>query len=84
MAITIDDARSAVMQLSPQDRQVLAYELLDSVEADDDVEDMDSMSAIIAERAAKVRSGEFVAHDWKDTIAEMKDSLQERRRQSQP
>ena len=84
MAITIDDARSTVKQLSPQDRQVLAYELLDSVEADKDVEDMDSMSAIIAERAAKVRSGEFVTHDWKDTIAEMKDSLQERRRKSQP
>ena len=70
------------MQLSPRDQQILAYELLDSVEADEDVEDMDSMSAIIAERAAKVRSGEFVAHDWKDTIAEMKDSLQERRRKS--
>lgn len=84
MAITIDDVRSTAMQLSPRDQQILAYELLDSVEADEDVEDMDSMSAIIAERAAKVRSGEFVAHDWKDTIAEMKDSLQERRRKSQP
>ena len=84
MAITIDDVRSTAMQLSPQDQQILAYELLDSVEADKDVEDMDSMSAIIAERAAKVRSGEFVAHDWKDTIAEIKDSLQERRRKSQP
>ena len=84
MAITIDDVRSTAMQLSPRDQQILAYELLDSVEADKDVEDMDSMSAIIAERAAKVRSGEFVAHDWKDTIAEMKDSLQERRRKSQP
>ena len=84
MAITIDDVRSTAMQLSPQDQQILAYELLDSVEADEDVEDMDSMSAIIAERTAKVRSGEFVAHDWKDTIAEMKDSLQERRRKSQP
>ena len=82
MAITIDDVRSTAMQLSPRDQQILAYELLDSVEADKDVEDMDSMSAIIAERAAKVRSGEFVAHDWKDTIAEMKDSLQERRRKS--
>ena len=82
MAITIDDVRSTAMQLSPRDQQILAYELLDSVEADEDVEDMDSMSAIIAERAAKVRSGEFVAHDWKDTIAEMKDSLQERRRKS--
>ena len=84
MAITIDDVRSTAMQLSPRDQQILAYELLDSVEADKDVEDMDSMSAIIAERAAKVRSGEFVAHDWKDTIAEMKDSLQERRRKSWP
>ena len=84
MAITIDDARSTVMQLSPKDRQVLAYELLDSVESDEDVEDTDAMAAVIAERAAKVRSGEFVAHDWKDTIAEMKDSLQERRRKSQP
>ena len=82
MAVTIDDVRSTAMQLSPRDQQILAYELLDSVEADKDVEDMDSMSAIIAERAAKVRSGEFVAHDWKDTIAEMKDSLQERRRKS--
>ena len=82
MAITIDDVRSTAMQLSPRDQQILAYELLDSVEADEDVEDMDSLSAIIAERAAKVRSGEFVAHDWKDTIAEMKDSLQERRRKS--
>lgn len=84
MAITIDDVRSTAMQLSPQDQRILAYELLDSVEANEDVEDMDSMSAIIAERATKVRSGEFVAHDWKDTIAEMKDSLQERRRKSQP
>ena len=82
MAITIDDARSTVMQLSPQDRQVLAYELLESVE-DEDVEDADDMAAIIAERAAKVRSSQFVAHDWRDTIAEMKDSLQERRRKSQ-
>ena len=82
MAITIDDARSTAMQLCPQDRQVLAYELLESVE-DEDVEDADDMAAIIAERAAKVRSGQFVAHDWRDTIAEMKDSLQERRRKSQ-
>lgn len=80
MAITIDDARSTVMQLSPQERQVLAYGLLDSVEADEDVEDTDTMAAIIAERAAKVRSGEFVAHDWKETITEMKAALQEHRK----
>jgi hypothetical protein len=80
MAVTIDEARSAVMQLSPQERQVLAYEILDSVESDDDIEDAVEMQAIIAERAAKVRSGEFVAHDWKDTIAEMKDALQEHRK----
>ena len=50
------------------------------VGVDKDVEDKDAMAAIIAERAAKVRSGGFVAHDWRDTIAEMKDSLQERQR----
>ncbi len=80
MAITIDDARSTVRQLSPQDQQILAYEILDSVEPDDDIEDAVEMQAILAERAAKVRSGEFVAHDWKDTIAEMKDALQECRK----
>ncbi len=84
MPITIDEARSTVTQLSPQDQQVLAYEILDRVEGDEDIEDGAEMAAIIAERAAKVRSGEFVAHDWKNTIAEMKDSLQERRRKSQP
>lgn len=80
MAVTIDEARSAVMQLSPQERHVLAYEILDGVESDDDIEDSAEMSAIIAERAAKVRSGNFVAHDWKDTIAEMKVVLQEHRK----
>lgn len=63
-------------QLSPQDQQVLAYEILDNVESDDDIEDSAEMAAIIAERAAKVRSGNFVAHDWKDTIAKMKAALQ--------
>lgn len=80
MAITIDEARSTVTQLSPQDQQVLAYEILDRVEADEDIEDVAEMAAIIAERAAKVRSGTFVAHDWKDTIAEMKTALQEHRK----
>jgi hypothetical protein len=80
MAITIDEARSTVMQLSPQDRQVLAYEILDSVEEARDIEDAAEMEAIIAERASKVHSGQFVAHDWKDTIPEMKDALQECRK----
>ena len=80
MAISIDDARSAVRQLSPREQQVLAYEILDRVEAGEDVEDAAEMAAIIAERAAKVRSGNFVAHDWKDTIAEMKAALQEHRK----
>lgn len=80
MAVTIDEARSAVMQLSPQERHVLAYEILDSVESDDDLEDSAEMAAIIAKRAAKVRSGNFVAHDWKDTIAEMKVALQKHRK----
>ena len=79
MAVTIDEARSAVMQLSPQERHVLAYEILDSVESDDDIEDSAEMAAIIAERAAKVRSGEFVVHDWKETIADMKAAIQEHR-----
>lgn len=83
MPITIDEARSTVTQLSPQDQQVLAYEILDRVEGDEDIEDGAEMAAIIAERAAKVRSGKFVAHDWKDTIAEMKAALQEFRK-SQP
>lgn len=80
MPITIDEARSTVTQLSPQDQQVLAYEILDRVEADEDIEDVAGMAAIIAERATKVRSGSFVAHDWKDTIAEMKAALQEHRK----
>ena len=83
MAMTIDEARSTVMQLSPQDRQVLAYEILDGVEDDDDCEDVAEMANIIAKRAAKVRSGQFVAHDWQDTVADMKEALQERRRKSQ-
>ena len=32
MAITIDGVRSTVQQLSSQDQQVLAYEILDRVE----------------------------------------------------
>ena len=32
MAITIDEVRSTVQQLSSQDQQVLAYEILDRVE----------------------------------------------------
>lgn len=32
MAITIDEVRSTVQQLSSQDQQVLAYEILDGVE----------------------------------------------------
>ena len=83
MATTIDEVRSTVKQLNPQDQQVLAYEILDRVEGDEDIEDGAEMAAIIAERAAKVRSGEFVAHNWKDTIAEMKVALQEFRK-SQP
>jgi gas vesicle protein len=79
MPTTVDDLREKAMKLSSKDREALAYDLLDSVDDETDAVD-DSMAEIIAERSAAVHRGEFVAHDWKETIAEMKQSLEERRK----
>ena len=45
--------------------------MLDSVDDETDAIN-DSMAEIIAQRSAAIHRGELVAHDWKETIAEMK------------
>ena len=75
MAITIDDARSAVMQLSPKDQQILAYELLDNVEGDD-LEDDAAFMAEIIRRSDEVRDGKVVPLTLEEHLASVRLSME--------
>ena len=75
MAITIDDARSAVMQLSPKDQQILAYELLDNVEGDD-LEDGAEFVAEVIRRSDEVRDGKVVPLTLEEHLESVRRSME--------
>ena len=75
MAITIDDVRLAVMQLSPKDQQILAYELLDNVEGDD-LEDDAAFMAEIIRRSDEVRDGKVVPLTLEEHLASVRRSME--------
>ena len=79
MAITIDDARSTVMQLSPQDRQVLAYEILENVEDDNDIGNDAELMAEIVRRSDEVREGKVVPLTLEEHLAGVRRSMEQSR-----
>jgi putative addiction module component (TIGR02574 family) len=78
MAITIDEVRSNVRQLSPQDQQVLAYEILDSLEADD-IENDPELMAEIVRRSDEVREGKVVSLSMEEHLANVRRALEQSR-----
>ncbi len=79
MAITIDDARSTVMQLSPQDRQVLAYEILENVEDDNDIGNDAELMAEIVRRSDEVREGKVVPLTMEEHLEGVRRSMEQSR-----
>lgn len=78
MAITIDEARSTVRQLSPQDQQVLAYEILDNLEGDD-IENDPELIAEIVRRSDEVREGKIVPLSLEEHLANVRRALEQSR-----
>lgn len=73
MPITIDEARSAVKQLSPQDQQVLAYEILDGLEGDDLENDAEFM-AEISRRSDEVHRGVAILIDGDEALRQIREA----------
>lgn len=78
MPITIDEARSTVRQLSPQDQQVLAYEILDSLEGDDIENDAELMAEIVR-RSDEVREGKVVPLSLEEHLGNVRRALEQSR-----
>lgn len=79
MAITIDEARFTVMQLSPQDRQVLAYEILEDVEDDNDVGNDAELIAEIVRRSDEIREGKVVPLTLEEHLDGVRRSMEQSR-----
>ena len=72
------DLMNSAMQLPQAQRAALARRLLLSLEPDDfDADSADAWEAEIEARLAKVESGKFKAHDWRDALAQIRQKLAE-------
>lgn len=77
---TVDELRSQLLQLSPQDRAELARDLLLSLE--DTESEGDVAEAWIAEvesRADSYARGELTAQPWRDSVDRLRAALAQRR-----
>jgi hypothetical protein len=71
-----DEFLASALQMPANDRATLAHQLLLSLEAGDF--DADSEAAWATEleiRLARIERGDFQARDWRDALAQMRQSL---------
>lgn len=76
----VDDFRDQMFQLPPEERAGLALDLLLSLEsAPLDTESDSAWAEVIRERADQVAAGNFEAVEWRDSVAQARAMLAERR-----
>ena len=74
--IGLDDLLNSALQLPPPDRAVLARQLLLSLEADELDADSETAWAVELEaRLARVEQGQFTARDWREALADIRQTL---------
>lgn len=71
---TVDDVFTQALALPVSQRAALAQQLLHSLEPDDpDAED--AWADEIQARSDKVHSGNYVAHDWREAVEDIRRGL---------
>lgn len=78
--LTIDELREAALKLDVVQRESLICELVQSLDIPDttaDVDQDDDWTAELLRRSDEVRSGLVQSRDWRESIADLKQRLQE-------
>jgi putative addiction module component (TIGR02574 family) len=79
MSRTFEEVRNEAMALSPEERGLLAEELLDSVRSDEDVEWDEEYAAEIQRRVAEIEAGTAELVDADEAIAKARRALEDAR-----
>ncbi|MBV8544881.1 MAG: addiction module protein [Acidobacteria bacterium] len=80
MSRTFEDVRNEAMALTPQEREHLADELLDSIEFEEGIEWDDEYAAEIQRRVAEIDAGTAELVDSDEAIAAARQAVDDVRR----
>jgi hypothetical protein len=78
--VTVDALRNQALQLAPEDRALLARDLLLSLETGDFDDDAESAwTAEIQSRAAAIAAGVYSASESRESLQRLRDDLKQTR-----
>jgi hypothetical protein len=77
---TVDEILTAALSLPESQRAEVAVQLFESLPVPPDgPQDDEELAALITERQQIVEQGDFVAYDWRETIAHLDQALADKR-----